>query len=99
MRVDQARAGDRAARRDRGVDVPEDVHHHLDDLLPLRRLRRGVHQRVGRLAVDRPVLQRQAHHRQREHGRDDVREVIHEVDRAGHATGHFACISFAISPK
>ncbi len=38
---------------------------------------------VRGLAVDRPLLQLDAHHRQREHRGHDVGEVVDEVDPAG----------------
>ena len=42
----------------------------------------GVDRGVDRLAVDRPVLQRDAQHRQRQHGGHDVGQVVDEVDLA-----------------
>ena len=42
----------------------------------------GVHLSVGRFAVDLPVLQRNAQQAEGEHGRDDVRQVVDEVDPA-----------------
>ena len=46
------------------------------------RVFRGGHRSVRRLAVDRPLLQLDAHHRQRQHRGHDVGEVVDEVDAA-----------------
>ena len=45
-------------------------------------VRGGVDERVGRLAVDDPVGEREAEHAHRQHGGDDVGEVVHEVEAA-----------------
>ena len=83
QRVDQA-----------GPRILPDLHHgvdHVDAHLPVHlgdargvgRVLRGGHREVRGLAVDRPLLQLDAHHRQREHRGHDVGEVVDEVDSAG----------------
>ena len=50
--------------------------------LIVRRVGGGVHLRVGRFAIDLPVLQRYAQQTERQHRGHDVREIVDEVDPA-----------------
>ena len=55
---------------------------HLGDARGVGRVFRSGHRQVGGLAVDRPLLELDAHHRQGEHRGHDVGEVVDEVDAA-----------------
>src|SRR3984957_2223909 len=55
---------------------------HSDNLVDVGGVLRGVNRCVNRFAVNRPVLQRDAQHRQRQYGGHDVGEVVDEVDAA-----------------
>ena len=67
--------------------VVEDVDTHLAvlgvDLLPVGRVFGCVHRRMGRLAVDVPFLELDAHHRQREDSGNHVGQMVDEVDLTG----------------
>ena len=66
-----------------GVDhVDAHLPVHLGDAWGVRRVLRGGHRQVRGLAVDRPLLQLDAHHRQGEHRGHDVGEIVDEVDAA-----------------
>ena len=55
---------------------------HGDNAVDVRGVLRGVDRGMDWLAVDRPVLQRDAQHRQRQHRRHDVGQIVDEVDVA-----------------
>ncbi len=67
--------------------VVDDVEAHLAvlgvDLLPIGRVLGCVHRRMRRLAVDVPLLELDAHHRQREDRGHHVGQMVDEVDPAG----------------
>ena len=56
---------------------------HRGDPLDVGGVLRGVDRRVNRLAVEVPLLQWNAQHRQREYRGHDVGQVVDEVDAAG----------------
>lgn len=68
-------------------EVVEQVRAHRHRLLQnpwgVRGIGGSVDVGVGRLAIELPLLQRNAHQGQRQDGRHDVREIVDEVDPPG----------------
>ena len=83
QRVDQAGSRILPDLVHRGDHVDAHLPVHLGDAGGVGRVFRGGHREVRGLAVDRPLLQLDSHHRQREHRGHDVGEVVDEVDPAG----------------
>ena len=82
QRVDQTWPGVLLDLDHVGEQVDAHLAVHLRDALGLGRVPGGGHRQVRRLAVDHPLVQLDAHHRQGEYCWHDVGEVVDEVDAA-----------------